>query len=278
MKIIDIHAHTEFSLEGLIKSRSSFGKLDLGKEKFLKDIKDLGVEYVFAIGKKDGRLRAFFNGSDDETADLSTLIEEKEKYPFLKRIIAINLAEGGNLNEIRKYLEKDIVSAVKVYLGYTTDAYNKLLKPYYDLTLEFDIPIYFHLGACFRFNATAHPSDVIPILEKYPRQRFVLCHLGHPLIKETAKIITEFSNAFTDLSGLMSFEDMCRGEKEPRLKRIKPVLKTLLENPKTRNKIMYGSDYPITQLKQYHDMIKEIIPNKMHDKIFYRNAKNFFRL
>jgi len=279
MSIIDIHAHTEFSLERLMSIHDSFENLDLRKEKFLEDLESLGIEYVFSIGKKDGQLRPFFD--DLNPADLDTLVEEQKQHPFLKRIVAISLSDEGNLNQIRKYLEKEIISGIKLYLGYTIDnANSEFLKPYYDIASEFNTPVLFHLGNCYpkKNKKIVSPLDIIPVLEKYPEQRFILCHLGYPLIEDTKKIVMEFDNAFTDLSGLMTYEDILLGECEPRLKRIKPVLTTLLDDPEVRSKVMYGSDYPLVPLKQYYGVIKEIVPVEMHDKIFYENAKKFFRL
>ena len=43
MKIIDIHVHTEFDLERLLSLHDSYKDLDLTKEKFLEDVKDLGL-------------------------------------------------------------------------------------------------------------------------------------------------------------------------------------------------------------------------------------------
>ncbi|MCG2718188.1 MAG: amidohydrolase [Nanoarchaeota archaeon] len=277
--MIDIHTHTEFSPERLMKIHRSFEQLDLGKENFLEDVENLGIEYVLSIGKMDGVLRSFFD--ETKNASLEELVNENEKYPFLKRVGSVSLDKGGNLKLLRDYFENDVIVAMKIYLGYTTDdPDSELLNPYYDVALEFDKPVLFHMGKCYPKSnpITVSPSDVIPVLEKYPDQRFVLCHFGHPLIYDTEEILIKYDNAFTDLSGLMTYEDTLNGEKEPRLKRVKPVLERLLNNPKTMEKVMYGSDYPLMSLKQYFSIIDSIVPDDMKDKVFYDNAKNFFRL
>lgn len=277
MKIIDIHVHTEFDLERLLSLHDSYNDLNLTKEKFLEDVKDLELEYVFSIGKKDGLLRPFFD--DSNPADLETLIEEQTQYPFLKRIVAVSFENGGNLNQIREYLEEEIVSGVKVYLGYTVDdANSKLLKQYYDIAAEFDTPVLFHLGKCYKYKGTVSPLDILPVLEKYPEQKFILCHFGYPLVEDLKNIVINFDNAFTDLSGLMTYEDVCGDELEIRSAKTKYVLEELLDNSKTRKKVMYGSDYPLISLKQYHDIVKAIVPDKFYNQIFYKNAKDFFRL
>lgn len=277
MKIIDVHVHTEFDLERLLSIHDSYKNLDLTKEKFLEYVNDLELEYVFSIGKKDGLLRPFFD--DLNPADLDTLIEEQKQYPFLKRIVAVSFEEGGNLNQVKEYLEKEIISGIKVYLGYTIDDSNSdLIKPYYDLASEFNTPVLFHLGKCYKHKGTVSPLDIIPVLEKYPEQRFILCHFGYPLVEDLKKVVTEFDNAFTDLSGLMTYEDICDGELYPRSEKTKVVLEELLDNSKTRKKVMYGSDYPLISLKQYHSIVKEIVPDKFYKQIFYKNAKEFFKL
>lgn len=277
MKIIDIHVHTEFTLERLLNIHDSFKDLDLTKEEFLEDIKSLGLEYVFSIGKKDGMVRPFFD--DTSTAGIEGLIEEQKQHPFLKRIIAASFSSGGNLVQIREYLEKGLVEGIKIYLGYTVPkADDERLKPYYELALKFQKPVLFHTGECYKSGRRVSPMEVSHILEQYPKQKFILCHFGYPLVEDLKKVVTSFDNAFTDLSGLMTYEDVCNGEIEMHLEKTKTVLDHLLNNPKTSNKVMYGSDYPLIPLKQYYEIIKKIVPKELHDKIFYKNAKEFFGL
>jgi len=209
MKIIDIHAHTEFSLERLIRIHESFKRRNLSKEKFLKDLEKTKTEYVFSIGKKDGNLRKFFK--NNEIATIDDIIEEKAESPFLKRIMAINFDRRKNLKEMEKYLEKDLILGIKIYLGYNIKNPNhKKLKSYYELAGKYKKPILFHTGHCFpaRYNIMAEPENLKKILEKYPKQKFILCHFGHPKIEEAAEIIKDYDNAYTDLSGLMTSYDI----------------------------------------------------------------------
>ncbi|MBM3199430.1 hypothetical protein FJZ53_00735 [Candidatus Woesearchaeota archaeon] len=277
MKMIDIHVHTEFTLERLLSIHGSFKDLDLTKEKFLEDIKSLSIEYAFSIGKKDGMIRNFFD--DTTTASTGSLVEEQGQHPFLKRIIAASLTDGGNLNQARMFLEKNLVEGIKIYLGYSVPkADDERLKPYYELASEFQKPVLLHTGECYKSGKNVSPKEVISVLERYAKQKFVLCHFGYPLVKDLEEVVTAFDNAFTDLSGLMTYEDVCNGEAETRLEDTKASLDSILNNPKTSDKVMYGSDYPLISLKQYYGMIKRIVPEGFHEKVFYKNAKEFFNL
>lgn len=277
MKIIDIHVHTEFTMERLLKIHDSFKEIDLTKKKFLEEVTSLGLEYVFSIGKKDGVLRPFFD--DTTISSIEGMAEEQKQHHFLKRIITSSLSDGGNLEQIKEYLEKGLVEGIKIYLGYIAPkADDERLKPYYELASEFQKPVLFHTGECYKSRTGVSPLEVAHVLERYPGQRFILCHFGYPLVDDLEKVITRFDNAFTDLSGLMTYEDICNGETEMRLGNTKDVLERLLNNPKTSNKVMYGSDYPLTPLKQYYEIIKKIVPKELHERVFYKNAKEFFRL
>lgn len=278
MPIIDVHAHTEFSLERLLRIHGSFKNIDLSKKKFLEEIKNLDIEYVLSIGKKDGLLRQFFD--DSKIASRETLMEEKEAYPFLKRAIAINTENEGNLVLIKDYLKYGMVSAMKLYLGYTkVQAGSDVLNPYYDLALEHNIPVLIHLGNCYAQDSEkiAFPYEIMPVLETRPSQNFVLCHLGFPLVEETEKILTTFDNTYADVSGLLTHEDILKGELPDVTEKVRPALKRLLSDEKTSKKLMYGSDYPLTPLHEYFNVIKNIVTSNQED-LFYNNAKNFFKL
>lgn len=278
MPIIDVHTHTEFSLERLLRIHDSFKDIDLSKKKFLEEMKSLSIEYVLSIGKKDGLLRPFFD--DSKIASKETLMEEKEVYPFLKRAIAVNTEHGGNLNIIKDYIKHDLISAIKLYLGYTdVQAGSDTLKPYYDLALEHNIPVLIHLGNCYAQDSEkiAFPYEIMPVLETRPLQNFVLCHLGFPLVEETEKILTTFDNTYADISGLLTHEDILQGELHNVTEKVRPVLERLLSDKKTSKKLMYGSDYPLTPLREYFNVIKNIVTPNQED-LFYENAKNFFKL
>ncbi len=277
MPLIDVHAHTEFSLEKLIRIHSSFTDSRLTKEELLEDVENLGIEYMFSIGKKDGMLRSFSSGEITDGVD--TLKKELKQYPFLKRIIAVSLQNEGNLNQIEKYSRNELVSGIKVYYGYSiTDPNSEELKPYYDLASEFGLPLFFHVGWCFpNIKEIAHPSKIEPVLEQYPNTQFVLCHLGYPKVEDTADIVSKYGNAFADISGLVSNQSIKNGRYKQDLKKVKPVITELLESD-VGNKLMFGSDYPIVPIEVYFNLLKEIIPQEHHDNVFYWNAKNFFKL
>jgi len=41
---------------------------------------------------------------------------------------------------------------------------------------------------------------------------------------------------------------------------------------------MYGTDWPIVNLGEYIDFIKEVIPQEHWDKVFFDNANRIYRL
>ena len=58
----------------------------------------------------------------------------------------------------------------------------------------------------------------------------------------------------------------------------KTKIKEALDYIDNYDKILYGSDWPLVNMKDYIKIIKSIIPKKHHKEVFHENAKNLFKL
>ncbi|WP_443083806.1 amidohydrolase family protein [Vallitalea sp.] len=45
-----------------------------------------------------------------------------------------------------------------------------------------------------------------------------------------------------------------------------------------KNKILYGSDWPLVDTKAYIEFVKKLLPKKYYKDVFYNNAKRVFSL
>ena len=44
------------------------------------------------------------------------------------------------------------------------------------------------------------------------------------------------------------------------------------------DRILYGTDWPLVNLFEYIELVKELIPEKHYDKVFYENAQRIYKL
>lgn len=276
MGIIDVHVHSEFSLDRLVQADPVFKKADLTKETYLRELQESNIDYVFSIGKKDGKLREFFTNNVFNTGQLK---QEQRELRFLRRIVAATLWGTGNLDQIRNFLQEEVVDGIKLYLGYSNlEATNLDLEPYYQLAGEFQKPVFFHLGECFpNVDRIVHPESVVSILEKYQNQKFILCHLAYPLIDETFQVLSTYENVYADISGMFSFQDLVSGEYKKEMQHATSATQRNI-NSTTAKKLLFGSDYPIIPVKQYIELISPIFAKEYQEQVFNTNARTLFNL
>ena len=91
-----------------------------------------------------------------------------------------------------------------------------------------------------------------------------------------AEVASKNKNVYVDLSGLIvgNFHQVERFRKDEFTSHIKRGL-VYLDNYK---KILYGSDWPLVDTRNYIKFIKELIPREYHEDVFYNNAKELFKL
>ena len=61
-------------------------------------------------------------------------------------------------------------------------------------------------------------------------------------------------------------------------RRIQEDIRWALSYTGRPDKFLYGSDWPLTPMKEYLAVIKKAVPRQYHQQIFYENAKKVFRL
>ena len=42
--------------------------------------------------------------------------------------------------------------------------------------------------------------------------------------------------------------------------------------------IMFGTDWPLVNLKEYIEFVEDIVPEKFHRKVFFENANRIYKL
>jgi L-fuconolactonase len=105
-----------------------------------------------------------------------------------------------------------------------------------------------------------HLTNTIQLVEKFPRQVFILDHIGKPVIrdqqlspwKEEISVLAAFPNVYCKLSGMVTEAKWNSWRKED----FNPYLETVLDafGPK---RLLIGSDWPVCLLSaSYKDTIQ----------------------
>lgn len=133
-----------------------------------------------------------------------------------------------------------------------------------------------------------HIKRAVKLVNLMPRQRFILDHLGKPLIwsgelepwKEHLRELAAYPNVWCKLSGMVTEANHKDWTREDLL----PYIETVLEvfGP---DRIMIGSDWPVCRLAGEYGQVMQIVPdliaslNKADQaQILYKNAIDCYRL
>lgn len=184
------------------------------------------------------------------------------------------------VKEVEAGLRDGRYSCMKVYLGYVPKfASDPFYAPFYRLAEKYDVPVVFHTGDTYDKMAKvkyADPLTVDEIAVTYPKVRFVIAHMGNPWIQSAAEVTYKNDNVYVDTSALMLGDLTKASEESVEELVVKPIHWFLLyvENPK---KLLFGTDWPLLDVKSYIAAVKRAIPKKDWDDVFYLNATRVFK-
>lgn len=130
-----------------------------------------------------------------------------------------------------------------------------------------------------------HLKYCIGFLKNFPKQTFVLNHIGKPEMsgykinkdwEDNIRVISQFPNLYCKVSGLFTEVD--------NIKNISLVQKYLAIIYKYfgEDRLLWGSDYPVCLLANSYDATLDIIeksfPFRSLEKIMYLNAKKVYKI
>jgi len=182
---------------------------------------------------------------------------------------------------VEQHLRRDCCCGVKLYPGYNKlSLSDKVYQPVYDLAARYDKPVAVHMGITAHPRAHlkyCHPMELDEVAADNPKTRFVMCHFGNPFLETGAAVVEKNPNVSADLSGLIEG----RIDLEQYLQDYAGyvfLLKAWVAETNCWDKFMYGTDWPIVNLGEYIEFIKEIIPPQHWEKVFFDNANRIYRL
>jgi len=203
-----------------------------------------------------------------------------EPYPQLHLVGKVPLKfsrNAGYLKKVRKHVEAREMLGIKLYPGYEPFyPHDNRFDKVYDMCEEFEIPVMLHSGDIMEkgYLKYAMPLHVDELASGRPDLKIIICHMGNPWQLDTAAVTSKNVNVYADTSGLFD-KKLDRGMKIFLQHRIEEFISW---NAKSE-KLIFGSDWPITDVKDTIDLINGLhITRKDKKLIFSDNAKNLVLL
>lgn len=274
MQIVDAHIHADFDSQWL-KRIGYYCGVDFSSQGLTKEMESCNIIHCVSMGLRSLDLGMDINSPTPyETA-------ENLKLPGITYIGGINpfIAGDKHLEITRNSITTGSIKGLKIYLGYfpfPPDA--PVYRSYYRLAEELNVPIIFHTGDTESSKSRlkyAHPLSIDEIAVEYRQVKLLIAHLGNPWLMDAAEVVSKNKNVFADLSGFVAGSDDYKYVLKYQLPRIKEAVEWI-DNP---SRLLYGSDWPLTSMKEYIDFIRTLFPHKEdQEKVFYKNALQFFNL
>ncbi|NCD08292.1 MAG: amidohydrolase [Negativicutes bacterium] len=284
MKIIDAHMHF-YEVEGFYEAARGAGHENTA-EHYLRACEENGVVFSIAMGNAEGE-EAVFGGSTPRVPNLSGSFDY-ENYNQPATIgyccgvksdeLTLTNAEKTVL-EFERYLKTPQCVGIKLYPGYRHVYVNdRVHYPLFELARKNDLPVVIHTGDTSNPTAIlkyAHPLTVDEVAVQFPDVRFVIAHCGNPWIVDAVEVASKNENVYLELSGMVAgnFESANFYAKH---KGFFDHLRMWLDYLDRYDKVLYGSDWPLVNIKSYINLIKNVIPEEHHQAVFYDNALKVF--
>lgn len=260
MNVIDAHLHTTFQRKDFQKLASKHG-IDFSPQGLKRELESNKIGFVVSITD---------TFKDPTPIGSEWILQQAAKNSQIIPVCGINPSKI-DLEETRKLLEKKLIKGLKVYSGYYHNyPYDECYWKLYELAVEFKVPVIFHTGDTFSKDALlkyAHPLHIDEVAVKFPKLKIIMAHCGYPWVADAVAVVYKNDNVYCDISGMIAGKDIPED--------LKRQLLFILDYV-GEDKIIYGSDWPITDMKFYLNFMKSVFPRKYWKKIFYSNAAKVF--
>jgi len=271
--IIDCHVHLN-NYDGLNKTENKVLSLQERLDALLENMNNNNIFYSILLSSYK---------VDENRPSTSQLIDIVKENHYIDRIgvvagFTIDNHTYEDLKNYRQWLKDDIIKGIKLYCGYEHYyLYDERYQVVYDMCIEFGCPIMIHTGDVFSQRAKvkySHPLNIDDIAVDNPELKIVMCHIGNPWITDCQEILYKNKNVYADISGLIVGDFTISGRTHYANK-IKEIL-NYVDDP---HRLLYGSDWPISNMKSYIDFVQKLeFDEKSFDLLMFKNAKSLFKI
>jgi uncharacterized protein len=271
--IIDCHVHLN-NYDGLNKTENKVLSLQERLDALLENMENNNVAYSILLSSYK---------VDENRPSTSQLIDIVKENHYIDKIgvVAGFTIDNHTYEDLKNYiqwLKDDIIKGIKLYCGY--EHYYPSDERYqvvYDMCIEFGCPIMIHTGDVFSQRAKvkySHPLNIDDIAVDNPELKIVMCHIGNPWITDCQEVLYKNKNVYADISGLI-VGDFTLSGKTHYANKIKEIL-NYVDEP---HRLLYGSDWPISNMKSYIDFVQKLeFDEKSFDLLMFKNAKSLFKI
>ena len=167
------------------------------------------------------------------------------------------------MDEFFDVLDEKQIVAVKFYLGYDhwypDDVNIKRVLRVLELN---EIPAIFHTGDCLASIQHAklkyaHPLGIDDVAVDYPDLKIVMAHMAYPWQREAAEVCYKNKNVYADMSGFV-YGDFNAKE----VRHFHKVVEEFTTIAGGTDKLLFGTDFPISNQKSYIDTVADMIGMK----------------
>ncbi len=255
--------------------------IDGSMEVIRKDFIPIDLKPILKENKIDGCITVQADQSEEETAFLLDLADENS---FIKGVVGWVDLCADNVESRLEYFSKfkkfcgvrHIVQDESKGFLLNKNFQNgiKLLENYY---LTYDILVFYN-----------QLSEVVTFVQNFPKQKFVLDHIGKPSIKTNeikkwkTKIqqLAKFPNVYCKISGLITettFNSWEFSDFEPYL--------DVVVNSFGIDRLLFGSDWPVCLLSSSYEEVLGVVERYFYrfsdiekELVMGKNAQNFYKI
>ena len=207
-----------------------------------------------------------------------------EGHPFIKGIVGWVDLQAPNIIERLQYF-----SSFPKLKGFRHILQNE--EPSFLQQPSFVRGISYLKNFNFTYDILIYPQHLkaaLELVKKFPKQKFVINHLGKPAIakghycgwEKDIKSLSEFENVYCKISGMVTEANWNTWTSE----NLRPYLDTVVKTFNTK-RIMFGSDWPVcllaasygNWLQTVQQYFSSFSKNEQED-FFSGNAKQFYNL
>jgi predicted TIM-barrel fold metal-dependent hydrolase len=253
LAVIDAHVHTNF--DNLFYE---VGKVVHSKAELAAEMKRYNV--VGAVS---------MNHPGDPYEDLSDL----------NVVQCVGIPARVDAEKLEAELASGRFRCIKIYLGYEHQyAYDPNYEPAYRLAERYKVPVVFHTGDTDSRKAKlkyADPFTIDEVAVDHPRVTFVLAHAGNPWIESAAEVAYKNPNVVIDGSAFLigKLQDYPPETLETYV--VKP-LRWIFGYVNDPTKLLFGTDWPLTEIGPYLEVFKRAIPKEHWKAVFHDNAARVY--
>lgn len=170
-----------------------------------------------------------------------------------------HLRKGSLYEFVENCLKTNQIYGLKFYTGYEHFyCDDEFLRPYLQLLQGYNKPAIFHTGDCYNGHKGAklkyaHPLTIDDLATDMPNLKIVIAHIGYPFVREAAEVVYKNKNVYVDTSGFVygNFNDTDKHN-------FGLVIDEYVRIAGGTDKMIFGSDWPISDQKSYVDMMRNV--------------------